>query len=100
MERADIIIKEKEILSHIIQRQIKILGKEIMDYVKEIQGIEVDEDGRVISISGSFEKVVRDIIKLFSRFNPLAKNTIVTSLIFAKIQCPEIRIPPEFLEKK
>ncbi len=62
-----------------------------MDYVKEIPGIEIDEEGRVISISGSFEKVVRDIIKLFSRFNPLAKNTIVTSLIFAKIQCPERR---------
>lgn len=98
MER-DNRIKEREVLSRIIQRQIKILGKEKIEYVKKIPGIELDEEGRVVSISRSFEETVREIIEIFSRFNPIAKTTIITALMFARIQCPEIRIPPEFLKK-
>ena len=85
--------KEKEILTGLIQRQVRILGEDVLADVKRIPEIEIDEDGKVVRIYSEFDKVVVELIKVFSKRNPLAKYTILTSLMFAKVKHPELKVP-------
>ena len=74
----------KTIISEIIQKQIVILGPAIaVMKARSIEGLEVSDDGKVLSIQGDPQEVMQKLIDLYVDLSgQIVKNALGS--IFAK----------------
>lgn len=86
------------IISEIIKKQILIQGREhVLEAIRKVSGLEVDEEGNALSYQGSPKHVILHLTEEFSALNPLAKVTIRVQLINFRMQDPGLQVLAELL---
>lgn len=99
----------KKIFTELIKKQIVVLGPDItLAKVKNVQGIEVNENGEVTSINGDAQQILQLLINQFVELSgAIVKKTmesilmtypgmasIATGAITGNVSTPSTQVPP------
>ncbi|MEK9180809.1 MAG: hypothetical protein AAB871_01080 [Patescibacteria group bacterium] len=82
----------KELISEIIQNQVKILGPDIaLLKAKAIDGLKIDQHGKVLGIFGDEQEILQVLVDKYIQLSgQIVKNILVP--VFAKYPSIDVKI--------
>lgn len=86
----------KEILNKIMEGKIRVFGVLAIRKVQHMEGLIVDNDGRVLSITGDPVSIISTLLRQFEgivgKSSTLAARTAIVGI---KSRYPDLELPPE-----
>jgi len=82
-----------ELMTEIIQKQIAVLGPDMaLLKAEQIPGLKLDKTGRVLSISGSEQEILQELIDRYIELSGQIVRNILNP-VFAKYPGIDVKIP-------
>jgi len=86
----------KEVIERIIESQMKLLGPLAITKAKDANGLEITDEGKVVSISGNPILVLRNLVLKYEEIAGRAAAAVCKiAIVELKKKHPDLELPPE-----
>lgn len=84
----------KDLLERIIESEQSLYGRSTVNMFREISGLQVSDDGKVLAMSGDFGNIISEIIVKFERLDGKLSLGIIKGVAGAyKSLYPDVDLP-------
>jgi hypothetical protein len=84
----------KSLLDRIIENELIFYGKLTIDIFRRVNGLDVSDDGKVLTIPGDFKNIIQDLVVEFKKLDGNLSLKLIRNIIEAyRSSCPDVEFP-------